>query len=73
VDTTATIERKLGALRCHESQIRDFEGLEARMREWGAEVGKEIGTSAADGFFHIVIDDDDDEGADPAPAAATSE
>jgi LmbE family N-acetylglucosaminyl deacetylase len=73
VDTTSTIDRKLGALRCHESQIKDFEALETRMREWGAEVGKEIGAAAADGFFHVVIDDDEDEQPDPAPAGAISE
>jgi LmbE family N-acetylglucosaminyl deacetylase len=73
VDTSATLGRKIGALHCHESQIKDFEGLEARMREWGAEVGKEIGAEAADGFFHVVIDDDEDENPDPAPAGAVSE
>lgn len=70
VDTTATIDRKIGALRCHESQIHDFEGLEVRMREWGAEVGKEIGAGAADAFFHVVIDEDEDEGDTPEPAGA---
>jgi hypothetical protein len=40
------------------------------MREWGTEVGKEIGTAAADAFFHVVIDDDEDENPEPVPAAA---
>jgi LmbE family N-acetylglucosaminyl deacetylase len=59
VDTSATVDRKIAALHCHESQIQDFEGLDARMREWAAEVGKEIGTAGADGFFHVVIDEDE--------------
>ena len=33
VDITATFERKLAALRCHVSQIRDMEGLAQRMRD----------------------------------------
>ncbi len=36
VDTSATFERKVAALRCHRSQIDDLGGVEARMRA-GAE------------------------------------
>jgi len=74
VDTSATVERKIDALHCHESQIRDFEGLDARMREWASEVGKEIGTAGADAFYHIVIDEDDEESAEnPEPAGAAAQ
>lgn len=35
VDTTASIERKIAALRCHRSQVGDGEWVAERMREWG--------------------------------------
>ncbi len=34
VDITGTIERKLAALRCHESQYEDWPSLEERIRGW---------------------------------------
>ena len=60
VDTSATVERKLDALRCHASQLKDFASVEKWIHEWSAELGKRIGVTAADGFHVIVIDDDDD-------------
>lgn len=33
VDVTATLDRKLAALRCHVSQIKDMDGLAQRLRE----------------------------------------
>jgi LmbE family N-acetylglucosaminyl deacetylase len=36
VDITATIERKLAALRCHVSQLADPDRLEDMIREWGS-------------------------------------
>ncbi|TAK00057.1 MAG: PIG-L family deacetylase [Chloroflexota bacterium] len=67
VDVSATIGRKVEALRAHPSQIRDPEGLDGRMRAWAAEEGAPIGAAAAEAFRLIVIDDDADEGPD-APA-----
>jgi LmbE family N-acetylglucosaminyl deacetylase len=59
VDVSATIDRKIAALRAHPSQIRDPDGLEPRIRSWAAEEGRAIGASAGEAFRLIVIDDDD--------------
>ena len=60
VDITATVDRKLDALRCHASQIKDFAEVEKWIGEWSAIQGKEIGVANADGFYHVVIDDDEE-------------
>ena len=62
VDISATIERKLDALRAHESQLKDFAGVEKWTREWSAELGKEVGVANAEGFHLVVIDEDEEEG-----------
>jgi LmbE family N-acetylglucosaminyl deacetylase len=62
IDVSATIERKIDALRAHASQIHDVEGLETRIRTWAAEEGEPMGTTAAEGLRVVVIDDDEDEG-----------
>jgi LmbE family N-acetylglucosaminyl deacetylase len=69
VDVSGTLERKLAALRAHASQIDDPAGLEARVTARAAEAGASIGSTAADAFRVIVIDDDEDEGpgGDAAP------
>lgn len=50
VDITEQLDRKMRALRCHESQHRDPDGMEERVREWwksiAAERGRPPGTSA---------------------------
>jgi len=61
VDISATIERKLDALRAHESQLKDFAGVEKWTREWSAELGKEVGVAAAEGFHLVVIDEDEEQ------------
>ena len=61
VDTSATLGRKLDALRAHASQIRQPERLEARIREWAREEGEKIGAAAAEAFRVIVIDEDEPE------------
>jgi LmbE family N-acetylglucosaminyl deacetylase len=43
VDTTDTIDKKVAALLCHESQIPDPEGLDQRMRDWGAMIASRVG------------------------------
>lgn len=53
VDITGTIDRKLGALRCHASQLKDFAAVEARVRERAADVGKPHGYTYAEGFRTI--------------------
>ena len=62
VDISATIDRKIDALRAHASQIHDVDGLAARIRSWAAEEGEGIGATAAEGLRLVVIDDDEDEG-----------
>jgi LmbE family N-acetylglucosaminyl deacetylase len=43
VDTTDTIDKKIAALRCHVSQIPDPEGLDERMKAWGAMIAERCG------------------------------
>lgn len=43
VDITDTIESKIEALMCHESQIQDPPMMSERMREWGREVAAKGG------------------------------
>ncbi len=62
VDVSATIERKIEALRAHASQIRDVDGLAERIRTWAADEGARIGVAAAEGLRVIVIEDDEEEG-----------
>lgn len=54
VDVTETIERKLDALRCHVSQVAAIDGLDERVRDWGALVASLGGLPEgrfAEGFF----------------------
>jgi LmbE family N-acetylglucosaminyl deacetylase len=50
IDITSQLDRKIRALRCHESQHRDPDALEERVRAWwkgiAAERGRPEGTSA---------------------------
>jgi LmbE family N-acetylglucosaminyl deacetylase len=43
LDITDTMELKLEAIHCHESQVSDFEAVEARMRNRAAILGTEKG------------------------------
>jgi LmbE family N-acetylglucosaminyl deacetylase len=61
VDVTATLGRKLDALRAHPSKIRQPELLGPRIREWAREEGAAIGVEAAEAFRVIVIEDDEPE------------
>jgi LmbE family N-acetylglucosaminyl deacetylase len=70
VDVTATLDRKLEALRAHASQIDDFAALTDRVRERAAEAGTPIGAAAAEAFRLIVIDEDD-AAAEAAPERVT--
>ena len=60
VDVGPAIERKIDALRCHESQLTVDAAFEQRMRDWAAEEGGAIGVAAAEAFRLVVIDDDEE-------------
>jgi LmbE family N-acetylglucosaminyl deacetylase len=62
VDVSATLERKIAALRAHASQIKDPGGLAERIRTWASEEGATIGVEAAEALRLVLIDDDEDEG-----------
>jgi LmbE family N-acetylglucosaminyl deacetylase len=64
VDVSATVERKISALRAHTSQLRHPERVERWIRDWAADEGKSIGSDAAEALRVIVIDDDADEAPD---------
>jgi LmbE family N-acetylglucosaminyl deacetylase len=66
IDVSATIGRKVDALRAHASQIHEPEKLAGRIAEWAAEHGAKIGTAAGEELRLIVIDEDEE-------AAATVE
>jgi LmbE family N-acetylglucosaminyl deacetylase len=70
VDISATVSRKIDALRAHASQLRDPGKIEQWIREWAAEEGKAIGSEAGEALRLIVIDDDD---ADVAEEPTSSE
>jgi len=56
VDIAGTMARKLDALRCHASQVgKDFAGVEARVRERAAELGKPHGYTYAEAFRLIEL------------------
>jgi len=72
VDVSATLGRKVDALRAHVSQISDPDGLAERMGEWGADDGRRIGVASAEAFRLVVIDDEEDEQATAGKPARTS-
>jgi LmbE family N-acetylglucosaminyl deacetylase len=43
VDTTASIDKKIEALKCHKSQVGDGERLDGMLREWGGMIAKNAG------------------------------
>jgi LmbE family N-acetylglucosaminyl deacetylase len=55
IDVLATLERGLQALRCHESQIDDWDEVEGRVRERAAEVGEPVGMPMAQAFLSILL------------------
>lgn len=54
VDTSDTIDRKLAALRWHESQISDMAGLEERLRNNAREIGEPQGFAYAEAFKRLL-------------------
>ena len=59
VDVSATVGRKVDALRAHASQIHDPDGLGERIRTWAAEEGRRIGATSGETFRLVVIDEDE--------------
>ncbi|MEI8333878.1 MAG: PIG-L deacetylase family protein [Chloroflexota bacterium] len=66
VDVAATLDRRLAALHCHESQLRHPERLDGRIRAWAAEEGEPIGSVAGEAFRLIVLDEDEVDAPEPA-------
>lgn len=56
VDISETMDLKIKALACHVSQMKDMAGVEKRVRERGAELGKPKGYAYAETFDRIVIE-----------------
>lgn len=69
VDVSTAVERKVEALRCHESQLHDPEGVFARVRGRLAEQGARIGAAAAEAYRLVVLEQDPDECAETEEAA----
>ena len=55
VDITDVMDLKLKAIACHVSQVGDFTGVEERVRQRSAEIGKDKGYAYAEGFDRIVM------------------
>jgi LmbE family N-acetylglucosaminyl deacetylase len=72
VDVSASLGRKMDALRAHASQLREPERIERWITEWAAEEGARIGVEAGEAFRVVVIDEDPSEevAAEEAPAPA---
>ncbi len=62
IDTSATIDRKIAALREHPSQLKHPAELDERLRHSAAEAGSAVGVAAAETFRLVVIDEDEEEG-----------
>jgi len=69
VDVSATVDRKIDALRAHPSQIHHPDQLGDRIRSWAADEGEPIGAAAGEALRLIVIEEDADEGPDSAADA----
>jgi LmbE family N-acetylglucosaminyl deacetylase len=68
IDVSATAERKIEALRAHESQLHDPEAVFTRIRARLAEQGSQIGSAAAEAYRLVVLDQDPEEDAETAEA-----
>jgi LmbE family N-acetylglucosaminyl deacetylase len=64
VDITGTFERKLAALRRHDSQLNGWDP-EPRMREWAARLGKDVGVELAEAYTMLRFRTLDEEGSEP--------
>ncbi len=55
VDVSSTIDRRIAALRKHESQVSHRNDLEERIRKWAHDTGEKAGMEYAEGFKKIVL------------------
>ena len=55
VDITDTIDLKLKAVACHQSQVGDFAAVEKRVRERSAEIGQPKGYAYAEAYDQLVL------------------
>jgi LmbE family N-acetylglucosaminyl deacetylase len=55
IDVGEQLETALAALRCHASQIDDWDGAERRLRERAVEAGAGIGAAAAQAFLSVLL------------------
>jgi LmbE family N-acetylglucosaminyl deacetylase len=55
IDITDVMDLKLKAIACHVSQVGDFTGAEARVRQRSAELGKDKGYAYAESFDRILM------------------
>jgi LmbE family N-acetylglucosaminyl deacetylase len=55
VDIGETIERKIAALACHESQFHDFNETAKWLRRRAEELGERTGYRAAEGFRRVML------------------
>lgn len=55
VDISRTLERKIAALRCHRTQIRNPDELATRLRERARQTGQSGGLELAEAFWKITL------------------
>ena len=55
VDIGGTLDRKIAALRCHESQFPNFAETERWLRRTAEELGERAGYRAAEGFRRVML------------------
>lgn len=72
VDVSATIDRKVEALRAHATQLRAPDRIDAMIRRWAAEEGQGIGAEAGESFRLVVIDEDPEPTREPVSEPAVS-
>ena len=58
IDVSATVDRKIEALRCHASQLHDPEAVFTQIRGRLREQGAAIGVDAAEGYRLVVLEQD---------------
>ena len=56
VDVGAHLDTALAALRCHASQIDNWDAVEQRVRDRAREAGEPVGLPAAQAFLSILLD-----------------
>lgn len=54
VDISETVQTKIEALRCHHSQLKDWDPTE-RIMEWTRDAGKKVGLKHAEAFYKITL------------------